>query len=32
MPYGYNGRILHVNLTDGGWDVEEPSEVWWSRI
>ncbi|KPJ69215.1 aldehyde:ferredoxin oxidoreductase [candidate division WOR-1 bacterium DG_54_3] len=29
MPYGYNGRILHINLTDGSWDVEEPSEAWY---
>jgi aldehyde:ferredoxin oxidoreductase len=29
MPYGYNGRILHVNLADGSWQVEEPSEVWY---
>jgi len=26
MPYGYNGRILHVNLTTGNLVVEEPSE------
>lgn len=29
MPYGYNGRILHVNLSRGHWEVEEPSEVWY---
>jgi aldehyde:ferredoxin oxidoreductase len=29
MPYGYNGRILHVNLTDATWEVEEPGEVWY---
>lgn len=29
MPYGYNGRILHVNLIDGSWDVEEPGEAWY---
>lgn len=26
MPYGYNGKILHVNLSEGNWHVEEPSE------
>ncbi|MFC1886009.1 aldehyde ferredoxin oxidoreductase family protein [Thermodesulfobacteriota bacterium] len=26
MPYGYNGKILHVNLNDLSYDVEEPSE------
>ena len=29
MPNGYNGRILHVDLTKGGWEVEEPSEAWY---
>ena len=29
MPYGYNGKILHVNLTDSKWEVEEPSEQWY---
>ena len=29
MPYGYNGKILHVNLTDAKWEVEEPSEQWY---
>jgi hypothetical protein len=29
MPYGYNGRILHVNLTDATWQIEEPGEVWY---
>lgn len=29
MPYGYNGKILHVNLSDQTWDVEEPSETWY---
>jgi len=24
MPYGYNGKILHVNLTTGEFIVEEP--------
>jgi len=26
MPYGYNGKILHVDLTTGALTVEEPSE------
>ncbi|MEJ2167221.1 MAG: aldehyde ferredoxin oxidoreductase family protein, partial [Desulfobacterales bacterium] len=29
MPYGYNGKILHVNLTLNSWEVEEPSEKWY---
>lgn len=29
MIYGYNGRILHVNLTDRTWEIEEPSESWY---
>ena len=26
MPYGYNGKILHVNLSDLRYDIEEPDE------
>ena len=26
MPYGYNGKILHVDLTTGSLTVEEPTE------
>ncbi len=26
MPYGYNGKILHVDLTDSSYGIEEPSE------
>jgi aldehyde:ferredoxin oxidoreductase len=26
MPNGYHGRILHVNLTNGSLDVEQPEE------
>ena len=26
MPYGYNGKILHVNLNDSSYEIEEPSE------
>ena len=29
MPYGYNGKILHVDLTHNSWKVEEPSEKWY---
>jgi len=29
MPYGYNGKILHVDLTSRTWSVEEPSETWY---
>lgn len=24
MPYGYHGKILHVDLTTGKLEVEEP--------
>lgn len=27
MPYGYNGKILRVNLTEGTWAEETPPEV-----
>ncbi|MCD4684877.1 MAG: aldehyde ferredoxin oxidoreductase, partial [Anaerolineae bacterium] len=29
MPYGYHGRILHVNLTTSHLTVEEPDEVFY---
>ena len=29
MPKGYNGKILHVNLTDGSTWVEEPDRIWY---
>jgi len=29
MPYGYNGKILHVNLSSSTWKIEEPSETWY---
>ena len=29
MPHGYNGKILHVNLTKNSWEIEEPGEVWY---
>ncbi len=25
MPFGYNGKIVHVNLTEGSINIEEPS-------
>lgn len=31
MPYGYNGKILHVNLTNGDLEVEEPSESFYRK-
>ena len=29
MPIGYNGKILHVDLSKGSWHVEEPEEKWY---
>jgi aldehyde:ferredoxin oxidoreductase len=29
MPYGYNGKILHVNLSKRVWDVEEPGDAFY---
>ena len=29
MPYGYNGKILRVDLTEGRLTTEEPSEAWY---
>jgi aldehyde:ferredoxin oxidoreductase len=31
MPYGYNGKILHVDLTAGKLEVEEPGEAFFRR-
>ena len=31
MPYGYNGKILHVDLTTGNLEVEEPGEAFFRR-
>ena len=31
MPHGYNGRILHVNLTTGELAIEEPEEKFYRR-
>jgi aldehyde:ferredoxin oxidoreductase len=32
MPYGYNGKILHVDLTAGKLDVEEPGERLYRKL
>ncbi len=29
MPNGYNGKILHVDLSKRSWSVEEPEEKWY---
>jgi aldehyde:ferredoxin oxidoreductase len=31
MPNGYNGRILHVNLTSGELTIEEPEEKFYRK-
>lgn len=31
MPNGYNGKILHVNLTTGTLEVEEPNEAFYRK-
>lgn len=31
MPYGYNGKILHVDLTTGELMVEEPTEAFYRK-
>jgi aldehyde:ferredoxin oxidoreductase len=31
MPYGYNGKILHANLTTGELTVEEPGESFYRK-
>ena len=31
MPNGYNGKILHVNLTDGSLEVEQPPEEFYRK-
>src|SRR5215208_3283910 len=31
MPYGYNGKILHVDLTQGELSVEEPQEAFYRK-
>jgi aldehyde:ferredoxin oxidoreductase len=31
MPYGYNGKILHVDLTNGEMVVEEPPETFYRK-
>src|SRR5512143_1809139 len=31
MPYGYDGKILHVDLTKGSLTVEEPNEAFYRK-
>ncbi|MBI2759324.1 MAG: aldehyde ferredoxin oxidoreductase family protein [Chloroflexi bacterium] len=31
MPFGYNGKILHVDLTKGALTVEEPPELFYRK-
>ncbi|MGD8794070.1 MAG: aldehyde ferredoxin oxidoreductase family protein [Anaerolineae bacterium] len=31
MPYGYNGKVLHVDLTTGELEVEEPGENFYRK-
>ncbi len=31
MPNGYHGKILHVDLTTGGLEVEEPAEAFYRQ-
>ena len=31
MPFGYNGKILHVDLGSGSWMVDIPPEDWYRR-
>ncbi|GAG40049.1 unnamed protein product, partial [marine sediment metagenome] len=31
MPHGYNGKILHVDLTGGKFRVEEPGEAFYRK-
>ena len=31
MPNGYNGKILHVDLTKGELTVEEPEEAFYRK-
>ena len=31
MPFGYHGKVLHVNLTDGTFDIETPEEEFYRK-
>ncbi|MDD2921741.1 MAG: aldehyde ferredoxin oxidoreductase N-terminal domain-containing protein, partial [Anaerolineales bacterium] len=31
MPYGYNGKVLHVDLSKGSLTVEEPNEAFYRK-
>ena len=32
MAYGYTGKILHVDLTNGSLEIEEPSEAFYRKF
>ncbi len=31
MPYGYTGQILHINLTRGKLEIENPPESFYRK-
>ena len=31
MTFGYHGKILHINLTTGHFEVEEPGEAFYRK-
>ena len=31
MPFGYNGNILHIDLTNGTLEVENPPETFYRK-
>lgn len=31
MQYGYNGKILHIDLNDGSFEVEKPEEIFYRK-
>jgi len=31
MPFGYNGQILHVDLTTGQIEIEKPEEAFYRK-
>lgn len=31
MPYGYHNRILHVDLTNGAFEIEQPGEAFYRK-
>ena len=32
MPYGYNGKILHLNLSSGEFTIEQPPEAFYRKF